>query len=156
MTTTLVGVGVPAAAFFFSISGRGNNKGKFEMIFSNGGKDLLLLALALALVVNLALIGFRNIRYVVCAELDDANSRLILNVRNLMARSLTQVSIGYDRVSIAPCETLKFPGMNAYQGYQIKKEGVVVGYLLTDHFTWDDQARKVRKFMAELAGRVKQ
>lgn len=155
MTTTLVGVGVPAAAFFFSISGRGNNKGKFEMIFSNGGKDLLLLALVLALVVNLALIGFRNIRYVVCAELDDANSRLILKVRNLMAKSLTEVSIGYDSASIVPCQTLKFPGMNAYQGYQIKKDGLVVGYLLTDHFTWDDQVRKVRKFMAELAGKVR-
>lgn len=154
MTTTLVGVGVPAAAFFFSISGRGNDTGKFEMIFSNGGRDLLLLALVLALIMNLALIGFRNIRYVVRAELDDANSRLILDVRNLKAGSLIEVSVAYDRVSIVSYRTLKFPGMNAYQGYLIMKDDQVVGYLLTDHFTWDDQVRNVQKFLAELAGRV--
>ena len=125
MITVLLGAGIPAMLFFgIMMSSRRNSESSvdmFDTVFTNEGVTLMVIVAVVAVLVNLLVIAVRNIALIVSAELDDTNQQL-----------------------------RKIPAVPSYTGYELFDGASLIGCILTDHFTWDDQARKTKNFISEL------
>lgn len=156
--TTLIGAGIPAMLFFgIMMSGRRNSDSAVELIetfFADEGTKLMAVVAIVAAIVNLIVLGIRNSEMVVLAELDDARKSLKLEVRRRRTRTLRSVEVPFERLVWRRTKTAKIPAVPSYIGYEFLDGATVVGSLLTDHFTWDDQQRRVKSFLAELNERV--
>lgn len=67
---------------------------------------------------------------------------------------MKMVEVPFDQLTWCSWETPKVPAVPSYKGYEMLRGTERVGYMLTDHFTWDDQSRSVKRFLAELNERV--
>ena len=154
MVTVLLGAGIPAMLFFgIMMSSRRNSESSvdmFDTVFTNEGVTLMVIVAVVAVLVNLLVIAVRNIALIVSAELDDTNQQLRLEVRGRRRSSLKVTMVPYSRLNWRKYDTPKIPAVPSYTGYELFDGASLIGCILTDHFTWDDQARKTKNFISEL------
>jgi len=154
MITVLLGAGIPATLFFgIMMSSRRNSDDAvslMETVFENDGITLMIIVGVLAVLVNLVLLHVRKMSIVVQVELDPVAKVLRIEVRGRSVASLTSVDVPFTHLGWKRYSTPSIPAMPSYHGYEILNDNEHVGYLLIDHFTWDDQPRRMRSFLVEL------
>jgi len=154
MITVLLGAGIPATLFFgIMLSSRRDSASAvalMETFFENDGITLMTIVGVLAALMNLVLLHMRRMTVVVQADLDPIARVLRIEVRRGTSATLTSLDLPFSQLSWKRYSTPKIPAMPSYHGYEFVNGNDHVGYLLTDHFTWDDQPRRMRTFLVEL------
>jgi hypothetical protein len=111
---------------------------------------------AIVAVVILFTIGllmyFRNFPLIVGAEINNQSDQVKFLVRRIPKSSLTEIIVSKSSLKLREGGTPGFFLVNEYKGLIITSNRKKVGYLLFDHFVWEEQIQDYRAIRDQLGG----
>lgn len=120
-------------------------------VVRDNGHALILAALVAIAFINVINWLMRRSRFIVSPELAGDGKALLLEVRGNSADSLSEQEVPMSLLRWERYKSPALPFMTSYVGYRFFNGQLAVGVLLTDHFTWEDQKRRVKDFLAALS-----
>ena len=152
MLSVLAAAAVPMLLLWFMMKTRRSELSKSILdIVRDNGPVLIVAALVAIAIINVVNWFMRRSMFIVSAEIDVDSSGLLLEVRGNSANSIHKQMVPMRDLRWVRYKSPALPMMTSYSGYRFFNGPEPVGVLLTDHFTWEDQKRRVKDFLAVLS-----
>ncbi len=122
-----------------------------DYIFNNLIVMFAIVAVVILFTVAL-LMYFRNFPLIVGVEIDDHSDQVKFLVRRIPKSSLKEIIVSKSSLKLKEGGTPGFFLVNEYKGLVIMSNRKKIGYLLFDHFTWEEQIQDYRAIRDQLGG----
>ena len=151
MLSVLAAAAVPMLLLWFMMKTRHRELSKNLLdIVRENGPALIIAALVAIAIINVINWFMRRSMFIVSAEIDGDSSAVLLEVRGNSVNTIHKQVVPMRDLRWVRYKSPALPMMTSYSGYRFFSGSEAVGVLLTDHFTWEDQKRRVKDLLAAL------
>jgi hypothetical protein len=98
------------------------------------------------------LMYFRNFPLIVGVEINNPDGQVRFLVRRILKNSLKEIVVPKSTLTLIEEGTPGFFLVNEYKGLVIMSNRKKLGYLLFDHFAWEEQIQDYRAIRDQLGG----